>query len=72
VYPTFRSIEHFKVLEAVQELVEQREENNDRLKEKEAEVAYLKMICFQKLTQAESGSSLPINTHTAQGGSETD
>jgi hypothetical protein len=68
------SIERFTVLEVVQGLVGQHGVNSDlrdQLKEKEAEIAYLKMICFQDLTEADTGSSLPINTHTALGGPDT-
>jgi hypothetical protein len=48
VFILVRSIEHFTVLEVVQGLVEQHEVDSDlrdQLKEKEAEVAYLKMKC---------------------------
>jgi predicted RNase H-like nuclease len=45
------SIEHFTVLEVVRGLVELHQENRDlrdQLKEKEAEVAYLKMALSSK------------------------
>jgi hypothetical protein len=70
------SIERFTVLEVVQGLVEQHEVDSDlrdRLKEKEAEVAYLKFIRSRDSTEADTGSSsLPINTHTALDGPDTD
>jgi hypothetical protein len=68
------SIERFTVLEAVKKLVEQHEEDSDlrdQLKEKEAEVAYLKMKYLRNSNGADSGSGLPINTHMAQGGPDT-
>jgi hypothetical protein len=71
VFVLLWSIEHFTVLEVVQGLVELHLENRDlrdQLKEKEAEVAYLKTKCVRKLTVTGTGSSLPINTHTALGG----
>ena len=55
----------------VERLVEQHEEDSDlrdQLKEKEAEVAVLKLKCSKDLTKADTGSTLPINTHTALGG----
>lgn len=39
----------------------------DLLQEKEAEIAYLKMNGPGNLTEADTGSSLPINAHTALG-----
>ncbi|KAF8487710.1 hypothetical protein F5888DRAFT_1804779 [Russula emetica] len=57
-----------RILEVVQGLVEQHEVDSDlrdQLKEKEAKVALLKMKCLKKLTEADTGSSPPINTHAA-------
>jgi hypothetical protein len=68
------SIERFTVLEVVQGLVEQHEVDSDlrdQLNEKEAQIAYLKMEHYGDLTEADAGSSLPINTHTL-GGPDTD
>jgi hypothetical protein len=66
------SIERFTVLEVVQGLVEQHEEDSDlrdQLREKEVEIALLKMKYSKKdLTKADTGSTLPINTDTALGG----
>ena len=55
----------------VERLVEQHEEDSDlrdQLHEKEVELAVLKMNCSENLTEADTGSSLPINTHTVLGG----
>ena len=68
------SIEPFTVLEVVEGLVEQHAVDRDlrhQLKEKEAEVAFLKTKCIQDSTEAGTGSGLPIDTHTTLDGPDT-
>ncbi|KAN0102352.1 hypothetical protein V8E52_012031 [Russula decolorans] len=63
-----------RILGVVQGLVELQRENSDlrdQLKEKEAEVAHLKMKHLYEFTTVDPGSSLPISTPTALGGPDT-
>lgn len=67
-------IELLIVLEGVEAMAERQKLDRDlrgQLEEREAEVAFLRRKSFRGSTEADTGSDLPINIHTAVGGPET-